>query len=166
MIVVSNAGPIIALARISRLSLLQDYFDQIYISPGTYDELVVKGKGKPGSTDVRTSEWIIRQQVKDSRAVDILLLDLDRGESESIVLAQEIKADVVLLDDLIAREVARSLELRVNGSIGVLVNATKDGKIRKLEPILNDLRSKGVWLSNELCNEALRLAGERELATH
>lgn len=160
MIVVSNAGPVIALARINQLNLLKHYFERIYISPEAYEELVVKGRGRPGSGEVEGSEWILQTEVKDTRAVEILRLELDAGEAEAIVLAQEIKADLVLLDESIAREIAKSLGLKVNGSIGILVRATKDGIVERLRPLLDELRAKGVWISGELYSEALRLSGE------
>jgi len=87
VIVVSKAGPVIALARINQLNLLKHYFERIYISPEAYEELAVKGKGRPGSREVESSEWIFRAEVKDTRAVEILCLELDLGEAAAIVLA-------------------------------------------------------------------------------
>lgn len=162
MTVISNAGPIIALARINKLGILRGYYKKIYIPTEAYSELVIKGKGKPGAEEIENSKWVLRKSVKDTRAVDILCLELDRGESESIILAQEMKADLILLDDSIAREIAKSLGLGVIGSIGILVKAKKDGKIERLEPVLDELRTHDIWIGNDLYKEALILAGEKK----
>lgn len=53
MILVSDSGPIITLARASKLHLLQDLFSQVLIPNGVYEELVLKGKGKAGAEEVR-----------------------------------------------------------------------------------------------------------------
>ena len=78
-----------------------------------------------------------------------------------IALAHEMKADLVLIDEYIAREIAKSLNLKVSGSIGVLVKAKKDRLIKELKPILDELKKKNVWISDELYDEALGLADEK-----
>jgi predicted nucleic acid-binding protein len=50
----------------------------------------------------------------------LFLPSLGRGEAETIVLASELKADIVLLDDSKARRTARKLDLKVMGTLGVL----------------------------------------------
>ena len=93
--------------------------------------------------------------------VKVLELELDRGEAETIILGNELKADLILLDETIARRVARLLNLKVKGTVGILVLAKKEGIIKKLKPILNELRTKGVWISDEVYDEALKLADEK-----
>ena len=95
MIIVSNAGPLIALARIGKLDLLKQ-FTQIYISNEVYEQVVVKGEGKPGSTEVKDSDWFITKVVKNELAVESLTIELEKGEAEAIILALELNADLVL----------------------------------------------------------------------
>ena len=161
MIVVSDSGPIIALSKINQLNILNHHFGNIYISEATYNELVKKGKGMFGSEEVEKSDWIKVAKVKDEVAVKVLELELDRGEAETIILGNEFKADFVLLDESIARRVANLLNLKVKGTIGILVLAKKDGIIKKLKPILNELRTKDVWISDEVYDTALKLTGEK-----
>lgn len=160
MIVVSNSGPLIALSRINKLNLLKHYFSKIYVSNATYDELVIKGKGKPGSDLVQKVDWIQSKKVKDNMAVKVLELELDLGESETIILAQEMKADLVLLDESIARQIAKTLDLKVKGSIAILVMAKKDKLLPELKPILDELRQKKVWIGDDIYEEALKLVDE------
>lgn len=161
MIVISDSGPIIALSKINQLNILRHYFGKIHISDATYNELVKKGKGMFGSEEVKKADWIKVAKVKDEVAVKVLELELDRGEAETIILGNELKADLILLDESIARRVANMLNLKVKGTIGILVLAKKGNIIKKLKPILNELRAKGVWISDEVYDEALKLAGEK-----
>ena len=161
MIVVSDSGPIIALSKINQLSILKHHFGAIHISEATYYELVKKGKGRFGSKEVENADWIKVAKVKDDVPVKVLELELDRGEAETIILGNELKADLILLDETIARRVARLLNLKVKGTVGILVLAKKEGIIKKLKPILNELRTKGVWISDEVYDEALKLADEK-----
>lgn len=70
--------------------------------------------------------------MSDSRLVSLLKLQLDEGESEAITLAIQERAEVVLLDDSLARLVARRLGLQVTGVVGVLIRAKREAKIISL----------------------------------
>ena len=74
---VSNSGPLIALATVSKLHLLKDLFGQIYIPPAVYDEVVVYGEGKPGARETGAAEWIKTVQVEDRLAVNLLRGEVD-----------------------------------------------------------------------------------------
>lgn len=161
MIVISNSGPIIALAKVGLLHLLKHYFNEVHLSKATYHELAERGSGRTGAEEIKRHNWIKTKEIKDEMAAQILALELDRGEAETIVLAHELKANLTLLDETIARKIANLLGLRVKGTLGILVLAKKDNLIKELKPILEELRTKGVWLSDEVCDEALRLVGEK-----
>lgn len=75
---------------------------------------------------------------------------LDAGELESIALALESRADLVLLDEQAARGEARRLGLRVGGTLGVLVEARRRGYLRAVGPDVEALRRYGYWLSPRL----------------
>lgn len=160
MIVVSDAGPIIALARIGKLDLLKNIFKEIFVSKGTYHELVVKGKGKEGYKNIKSANWIKVKSIKNETSANILLLDLDKGEAESIVLAYELNANLLLIDELVARNIAESLGLKVSGTVGILLKAKKLGLITKIKPDLDELKNKNVWVSEEVYKKALEMAGE------
>ncbi|WP_446009346.1 DUF3368 domain-containing protein [Candidatus Electrothrix sp.] len=87
--------------------------------------------------------------------------DLDQGESETIALAVELRADLVLLDEKEGRNVAAHFGLRPVGIIGVLLEAKKKGLTTELRPHLDALRNEaGFYLSDRLYLHALALAGE------
>lgn len=79
-------------------------------------------------------DWLILRQVTESFVVDRMLSNLDRGEAEAIALAAEIGADILLIDELEGRSVARELGLTVRGVLGVLLRAKKTGRITAIKP--------------------------------
>ena len=101
MIVVCNSSPLIALAKIERLDLLKSLFGRIFIPEAVWEEVALKGRGKPGGEGMEEAInlWVEKRDVQDKLAVEILLTDLGIGEAETIILAKELNADIVLLDD-------------------------------------------------------------------
>ena len=85
---------------------------------------------------------------------------LDYGESEAIALALEIDADLILLDDLDARETARIYDLQITGTIGILLRTKFEGKIVSLKDTLRKLMKTGFWINKKLIQELLKFAGE------
>jgi len=109
---------------------------------------------------VESADWIKLREIENRFAAQILEIELDRGEAEVIVLAKEINADIVLVDDRRPREVLKRLGFKVLGTVGVLIKAARDGRIN-LKETLDELTSKGFRLSKEVYEEALRQATRR-----
>lgn len=84
MIVVANAGPLIALAQIGHFNLLHSLYGQLYIPPAVRDEVVASGCGRPGAEEVSSAAWVRIADVRDTTAVQLLREWLDAGESESL----------------------------------------------------------------------------------
>ncbi|MEB2837172.1 MAG: DUF3368 domain-containing protein [Desulfurococcales archaeon] len=85
---------------------------------------------------------------------------MDSGEAEAIVLALELNADLLLVDDRDARNLAKKLGLQVMGTLGVLALAKYRGLIRGVKPIIDRLVKSGFWISREVLEEFLRELGE------
>jgi len=160
--VVANASPLIALAKIERFSLLKRLFGEILVPNAVWQEVVVQGAGRPASEQVVVAErnrWCRRQVVKDDLAVRVLRATLGSGEAEAIVLAQEIEAEWVLLDDDLARSHANNIGLLVKGTAGVLLAGYNAGFLDDLGAALDELRVRGFWLSDRIYHAILTAAG-------
>lgn len=156
--VVSNTTPLISLLKISKLSLLQELYGEIYIPRAVFEEIEA-GKNKDFYEDLSQTEWIKILDVNDKNASKYFL-DIDAGEAEAIILAIELNADLILMDEKLGRFYANNANLAISGTIGVLIKAKSLGFISTLKPLLIELRQKKVWINEELMSEALKLAGE------
>lgn len=99
MIVVSDTSPLTNLAAIGQFHLLQALFGEIWLAKGVWRELNAGGERHPGSREVEAAAWAHHQEAKNSFLVKALERDLDRGESETLALAVELGAALVLVDE-------------------------------------------------------------------
>jgi predicted nucleic acid-binding protein len=149
------------LAAIGQFDLLRQLFARLHIAEGVSDELNAKGLRWPGSELVAAADWVDRHAVKNEPLVAALRRDLDRGEAESIALALELEADLVLMDEREGRHAAQRMGLHVVGVVGVLLEARAKGAIGAVRPHLDGLRQKaGFYLTETVYRQALVLAGE------
>ncbi len=158
MPVVSNTSPILNLAIVDRLSLLHQQFGEILIPNAVFDELKISEE-RPGSQAIREAVslgWIQRREVSNEPITKLLNQTLDRGESEAIALAIELKADWTLLDEREGRKVAKSLGLKVTGVLGILLRAKQVGEVDSLQPVIDDLINEaGFRIAPELLAQIL-----------
>ncbi len=161
MIVVSNTTPLIGLATIQRFDLVRQIFGVIHIAPAVYDEAVTAGRESGGARlEVSTAAWIERVAVVDRLAVEVLLDEMDLGEAETIVLAREIKADWVLMDEKKGRRKLAQLGLNKVGTIGILLKAKGQGLLPAIHPELIKLREHGFSISQSVIEAVLHQANE------
>ena len=113
---VSNTSPIINLACIGQLDILRQLYGLIAIPESVYHEIAVTGSGAAGSREVQTLGWIETKKTTNRLQVAALLIELDKGEAEAIVLALELNAELLLLDERRGRTVciAAGIEVRRN----------------------------------------------------
>jgi len=162
MIVVSNASSIINLAAVGQLDLLQKLYGKITIPQAVFEEIVIRGKGQPGSKEAQSLEWIETIATSEDVLVTLLQLEVDEGEAEAIALALELKAELLLLDERRGREVASRLGLKFTGILGVLIEAKHKGLISQIKSIVDNLITKaGFWISQELYDHVLQIAKEK-----
>jgi predicted nucleic acid-binding protein len=142
------------------LNLLKSLFVEIIIADKVYEEVVVQGAGKPGADEIRNADWIKRRSVSDMAAVQKLRSDelLDAGESETLVLATELKADLVLLDDRKARKIAAKLKVKRIGTIAVILMAYRKGLIKDLPAVLKKARQKAFRINERVFNRLKKQA--------
>lgn len=157
MIIVSNTSPIIALKSIDKLHLLEDVFQEVIIPRGVSEEL---SKGESSLQRVRDESWIKERRVKDQLALEILTLFLDRGEAEAIILAKEISADRLLIDEKAGRNVSKRLKLKIIGTLGILLLAKEERLIPQIAETIDKLKENNFWIGKEVEQQILRKARE------
>jgi predicted nucleic acid-binding protein len=161
MIVVSNASPLVNLARIGRLELLPTLFERIDVPEAVWGEVVEAGEGQPGAKLLAEAAWVIRHTVENRSLVQALRQELDAGEAEAIALALELHADLVLMDERLGRETAQHLGLRPVGVIGMLIEAKSRAQIAAVRPLLDALRDQaGFRVSEQVYARVVEDAGE------
>jgi predicted nucleic acid-binding protein len=121
MRVVVNATPLISLAMARRLDLLRQLFDEIIVPAAVYEEVAVKGAGRPGANVVAQAAWLQVESPTAQLTVEPLLMGLDVGEMQVLLLGREKRADWVLIDERLGRRVARAMGLQPKGTLGVLL---------------------------------------------
>ena len=89
-----------------------------------------------------------------------LRIELDPGETEALVLAEELHADWVLLDESKARRVAAILGLQHIGTVGLLLLAKQRGYVPHVRSLLDELRAQQFRLSDRVYQAILEQAGE------
>lgn len=104
MKIVSDSSSLIALYQINRLDILESNMSCLVIPGDVNDEVVIKGHGKPGATEVKEAKWIVKTEVSDFKMAEKINEVLHIGESEAIVFANKINSDLIILDDQKAGE--------------------------------------------------------------
>ena len=158
MLVVSNTSPILNLAIIGQLALIRQQFGQVQIPLAVLAELKVL-EDRPGSKEIQAAVdtgWIKVQEVSSQLSVQLLQQVLDRGESEAITLAIDLKADRILLDERDGRKIAKSLGLKVTGVLGILLRAKQEGELSSLPDLIDALvKTAGFRIAPELLAKVL-----------
>jgi len=157
---VLDSSALITLARIGRLDLLRQIATAVHIPQAVYEEVVEAAQGRHGSVEVAQAQWISRHQVRNQGSVDRLRARVGKGEAEAIVLARELQADVLILDDATARRVAEAEGRNVVGLLGLLLHAKLHGLVGAVKPTLDDMVEAGFFLDDSLYRSILSHAGE------
>lgn len=158
MIVITNSGPLIALAKLGMLNLLSQLYGKVDMPEEVYDEVVLRGReqGYFDSLPVKLAiqrEQLIVKKVKKLKD-EIAKLPLHIGEKQVLSLALENKADLVLLDDMLARNEAQERGISVKGTLGVIVKAYRKGllNLNEVQTIFDEIADRDdIWIAEELC---------------
>lgn len=159
MIVVSDSTPLISLMKASRLGILEKLFGDVMIPEAVFAELTANDAFPEEAALIQKSAYIKVVRVSDHKAVSLLqrATGLDRGESEAIVYADDTRADLLLMDEAHGRRVAKSMGLPIMGSVGILINAFREGLLTEgdVEAALNRMKQAGRHISERLIQDAL-----------
>lgn len=159
-IVVSDTSPIRALSHLGCLDWLGTIFETVVIPPAVVNEL----RNPPASLSaVDPSAWsfVEIETPQSPQRVAELRITLDLGEAEAIALAEEIKAEAVLIDEMAGRRVAMNCGLPVIGTLGILLRAKQLGLCAQIKPLLERLQQEiGFFISASLLQKVLLQAQE------
>lgn len=157
MIVFSNTTPFIALSSINKLELLPKLFGKIHVVTEVIEECAAGGM--ISVPDLRALPWII--EIQPSQAITIsILLELDKGEKYTLQMAKELKADRVIIDEKIGRDVAEYLGLEVTGTLGILLKAKQNGWVESFTESANAMSDQGIHYNKALIKKLAKAIGE------
>ena len=162
MIIVNDTAALSSLAIAGQLTLLQKLYNTVVIPQAVADEFAnASDDSRVGA--IPALSWIEIRQASNSSMVNTLQeqQDLDTGDAEAIILALELGAERLLMDERLSRKAAIQIGLPITGVLGVLVAAKIAGLISAVKPIMDDLISQaGFWVSGQLYDEVLQAVGE------
>jgi predicted nucleic acid-binding protein len=153
-LVVSDTSPLLNLALIDRLDLLESQFSRVTVPQQVWDELTDGEDGLEPLRELRETGVLHLVEVERSDLFVELFHELDLGETAAICYAVEEDADLVLLDERDGRRVARRHDLNVTGVIGILLRGANTGQV-DLEHEFDALRDAGFWISDDLYSQIL-----------
>lgn len=159
-LLVADAGPLIALARVHRLDLPARLFSRILVPSVVLAECLAGDR--PGATSIEAAvaktPWKVIPVVVHEIPAD--LATLGNGEAAAIHVAQAHKGAMLLMDDWVGRRTAAARGLRVIGVLGLLVAARQQRMLRAIRPLIHQLDDAGYHLAPELVEAVLRAVGE------
>ena len=154
MIVVSDTTPLISLMKINQLHLVKDLYGEIVIPEAVYNELTTNEKFSKEATEIMTSNFIRKVVISDSKEVAMIqkYSGLDLGESEAIAYSEEVGADLLMMDEVRGRAVAKQIGLTIIGTLGILRHAYEHNLLSRDEVIkcVTDLKENHRHIGDDL----------------
>jgi predicted nucleic acid-binding protein len=156
---VVNASPLILLANIARISLLEKLCADLII-PEAFAVEVLAGPLRDAAQswlEDKGQTYVCRV---DSVDPVVAGWDLGIGESEVLTLARRAPEYEAILDDRAARNCAMTLNIPVRGTLGIVLLAKQEGLIERVQPVFQELLDAGLRITPSVLGTALDLAGE------
>ena len=171
-IVIADAGPVLALARIGQLSLLPRLFGKVLLTDLVASALMTDGGVFADTAALQkafAADWLEIIKTSDQDLLQfrdwVNLHQIDMGEASALVLATTHAAlgdDVlIILDDARERQAAQHARLKALGTAGLLILAKNAKMIIEVKPLLMTLQAEHYFLSERLLNAVLQLVNEK-----
>lgn len=158
--IVVNTGPILALvAGFGSLDILRQLYDNVYVTNEVANEIMMGGYNRFAAKEFDEAKFINKID-KPLNISPMLRNMLDIGEASVIQFALDNQIALVCIDESAGRRVARLNELKLTGSIGILLKAKSQGYINEIKPLINKMMRQGIFLSSNVITIALREAKE------
>lgn len=154
---VLDASVAIGLSKVGRFGLLQHIFGKVAVAETVLHEVLAK-ESSPGAAEVK--------EATDAGWAEVVAVETDprfsnfgAGEAATMTYAHKTGA-LALLDDQVARSHASTHQIHVSGTVGVLIAAKREGFVKVIAPLLDELRRRNFHLSDKVIQDALAEAGE------
>jgi predicted nucleic acid-binding protein len=159
--VVADSSPLVILTKLGCFDFLNRVFPRVYISPEVHYEVVIAGAGLPGASEVSKAEWIEVKAVQNQAGLYSAQRKhgLGPGEMSTILLAKDLGANPVLLDDYRARKLAKVEGLEILGSVGLLETFYLRHFLTDLRSAFRELLTHNVYIDQRLLDRRLRSLG-------
>ena len=166
MLVVSNTSPLSNLAIVDHLDLLRERYGRVIVPERVKLELdaLSHAAGKSRIEKAYSEGWLLTQRLPDYTLTAQLGTRVDAGEAEAIALAELLKADKLIIDDGLGRELARARGVAVVGLLGELLHAKLHGRIGSVGAIMDQLKAEArFFIRDDLRRLILHQAGEEHM---
>jgi len=159
MIVISDTTPLISLLKVNRLNLLQQLFGYVHIPEAVFQELLANPRYGEEGQIIQASPFIQTHSLGDEKLIRLMCstVKLDRGEVEAILLAEQLNADYLLMDEFRGRKVAKSMDLPILGTLGILIKAYDEKLLsaNEVKESMDLMMEHGIRFSKALYEEIL-----------
>ena len=161
MIVVSDASPLVALSAVGKLDLLPTLYGEVVVPEAVFHEAVTNASGQPGYAARAAAPWRKVEALVDRTLAEELKVRLEPGAAEAIALAVQLSAELLLLDERKARQIAIGLGIPITGVLGTLVEAKQRGLITSVKLVADEIRDAiDFRISASVYEQVLRSLGE------
>jgi predicted nucleic acid-binding protein len=159
--VICDTSPIQYLYQLEQLHIIPKLANQVFIPSAVVEEIKIGHSLGVNLPKLEELEWVTVRRPISELALP-LVSNLGPGETEVLMLALEMREAVAVLDDALAREMAETLDLRLTGTLGLLLDAKKAGLVPALRPLLDKLQSLRFRLAPRTYSAVLALSGESD----
>lgn len=147
--VIADTSAIIIFDKLGRFDILKAVYPGLCTTPEIVKEY---GKSLP--------DWINIEETKDKKYQSFINIQVDSGEASVIAFAMEKESSLLILDDLKARKLAKRLDLKYTGTLGVINKAKNLGIISKIKPLLDQLQETNFRISDKVLQDLLKRHGK------
>ncbi len=159
-IIVADASPLIALAKLEKLELLHELFSDLHVPETVLLEVTVA----QSRTDARllksyiAANFTVHSTLENPFTQEIGRI-LDDGEIQALALARQLDCGV-LIDELRGRKVAQRYDIKTVGVLGLLMQSKQQGLVSHITPLITQLQAENYRLSSRLIESVLERMGE------
>lgn len=157
---VVNTSPLIFLSHLGRLDILRSKGREVVIPRAVLSEVLAKGDHVSAAVQQASETWLKVKDVTDRIGLELIRADLHGGEAEAMMLAKELNAERLVIDDQDARRFADRAGIKTIGTLGLLLVAKRKGQISSVRPEVEKLQSAGFRVNPRLVTAILKEAGE------